>query len=144
MTMTTEDNQTKGSDGQAKATLNGGGHHWDRGNVWNHGSGQYNLLSHLFGKALPNFSDAELEGLSWLSVRIDEEGRDIAQFLEDLGCMVLNDERAGYFSSPDGVSNLLWMLGRQIENLSGLARIMGDARDHLYARANQKGVKAAA
>jgi hypothetical protein len=52
----------------------------------------------------------------------------IEEILEDVGCLIANDEDAGNFQSKESVSTLLFSFSNQLNNIKAMLHIAEEAR----------------
>ena len=94
-------------------------------------STDFNILTTLWGKAKDHLDDAELKDVANLDEHAASLAGGLSDIVEDIGCMVLADDRpglkAGNFTNADDVSTLLFSISRQLDYINGLFHLSAEA-----------------
>lgn len=91
----------------------------------------YNLTNRLLEKAIDKLTNQELEWLSGFSTAAKMELANVEDILEDVGCLIINDENAGNFQSKESVSMLLFSFSNQLNSINAMLHIAEKAREAL-------------
>jgi hypothetical protein len=94
-------------------------------------STDFNILTTLWGKAKDHLDDAELKDVANLDEHAASLAGGLSDIVEDIGCMVLADDRpglkAGNFTNADDASTLLFSISRQLDYINGLFHLSAEA-----------------
>lgn len=108
-----------------------------------------NTLTTLWEKAKDHLDEDELNNLASLDEHASFLAGNLANIVEDIGCMVQADDRpgvkAGNFINAADVSTLLFSISNQIDYINGLFSLSAEAGYRLReseTEAAKKGAKA--
>ncbi|MEQ1635438.1 MAG: hypothetical protein ABL903_02030 [Methylococcales bacterium] len=85
------------------------------------------IIHKLWEKSAEHFSDEELEWLSGASEVAERELVNLSSTLESIDCLVNSDEDTGTYNDNGNVSTLLFSIVSQIEYITGLLHVGGEA-----------------
>lgn len=103
-------------------------------------STDFQILCTLWEKAKDNLDEPELKLIANLSEHASFLSGNLSDIVEDIGCLVLEDNRlgakAGNFTNADDVSMLLFSISNQIDYINGLFHLSAEA--DLYLREKEE------
>lgn len=112
-------------------------------------SKDFDTLNMLWEKAADHLDEGELKDIANLDEHASFLAGNLSDIVEDIGCMVMADDRpgnkAGNFTNADDVSTLLFSISKQIDYINGLFHLSAEAGYRLReseAKAAKKGAKA--
>jgi hypothetical protein len=91
----------------------------------------YNVTNQLLEKAIDKLTHQELEWLTGFSAVAKMELANVEDILEDVGCLIANDEISGNFESKESVSTLLFSFSNQLNSINAMLHIAEKAREAL-------------
>lgn len=109
-------------------------------------STDFDTLSMLWNKARNNLDEKELQNVASLDDHASFLAGNLAAIVEDIGCIVMSDDRpgikSGNFINAHDVSTLLFSISNQIDHINGLLFISGEASFKLEEMKQHQGESA--
>lgn len=111
-------------------------------------SKDFDTLTMLWEKAAEHLDEGELKEIANLDEHASFLAGNLSDIVEDIGCLVLADDRpganAGNFINADDVSTLLFSISNQVGYIKGLFHLSAEAGYRLReseTKATKKGAK---
>lgn len=88
-------------------------------------------LLELWKRSSNQLTTQELEWFSDFTEQAEINARELAEVVENIGCLIGCDEKTGSFQDQDSMMNLLSSLSHQIDAIAGMVFIGSRATDRL-------------